>query len=63
MAKIKGFCELYSSDRLLAFTMIETDIPDNVQSKLYWGREKSTDYCWAGFKSEITYDSGNLDHY
>ncbi|MEI6101860.1 MAG: hypothetical protein WCP73_08485, partial [Eubacteriales bacterium] len=52
--KMDGPCELYSKDHSLAFTMEEKHIPEDVQSSLYWGREKvAGNCCWAGFESEI----------
>lgn len=62
--KIAEPSELYSPFHGLAFTITETHIPENVQSTLYWGRElSSNNYCWAGFESEILWDSGEFNNY
>jgi len=62
--KIERPSELYSPSLGLAFTLIETHIPDNVKSTLYWGREVvRNSYCWAGFESEILCNSNKFDHY
>jgi hypothetical protein len=57
-------CELYSSTHSLAFTMLERHVPDNIRSKLYWGREMViNNYCWAGFESEIICVSRKFENY
>ena len=62
--KIEGLCELYSCAHSLAFTIIERYVPANVQSKLYWGREQtSNNYCWAGFESELICSSRKFNNY
>jgi hypothetical protein len=62
--KMVSACELYSSAHSLAFTILEKQVPDNVRSKLYWGREHIVNSCcWAGFESEIRFDSSNFEHY
>lgn len=62
--KMERGCELYSSVHSLAFTMHERKVPDNVKSKLYWGRELvSNNCCWAGFESEIICDSSKFENY
>jgi hypothetical protein len=62
--KIDAPSEFYSNAHSLAFTMVERDVPDNVKSKLYWGRELvSGHYCWAGFESEITCASLKFENY
>lgn len=62
--KIERPCELYSPNHALAFTLVETHVPKNVQSTLFWGREFASDnYCWAGFESEILCDSSNFRNY
>lgn len=62
--KTDGQCELYSHDHSIAFTMVERNVPDNVQSTLYWGRELViNNYCWAGFESEIVCASNKFNNY
>ena len=62
--KMEGPRELYSSAQSLAFTMEERHVPDNVKSKLCWGREKLLNNCnWAGFESEIVCDSSEFKNY
>ena len=62
--KMQNSCELYSKGHSLAFTIIERNIPDNVRSNLYWGREQFSDKCcWAGFESEIICDTNKFSNY
>jgi len=62
--KMESSCELYSSTHSLAFTILERHVPDNVRSKLYWGRELViNNYCWAGFESEIICDASKFENY
>ena len=62
--KTDGQCELYSHEYSLAFTMVERNVPKNVQSTLYWGRELViNNYCWAGFESEIVCASNKFNNY
>ena len=62
--KIESHSELYSPSHSLAFNIVERHIPDNARSKLFWGREMIKDnYCWAGFESEIVWDSNKLENY
>jgi len=62
--KMKICCELYSEVHSLTFTIIERNIPDNVRSNLYWGREQiSNKCCWAGFESEIICDTYKFNNY
>ena len=62
--KVKGPCELYSESHMLSFTVEERHVPDNVTSRLYWGREQILDTCcWAGFESEIICGSGVFQNY
>ncbi|SHJ19715.1 hypothetical protein [Parasporobacterium paucivorans] len=62
--KIVGQCELYSHNRSLAFTMAEINVPENVRSTPYWGRELIPDVCcWAGFESEIVCASNKFSNY
>lgn len=62
--EMESSCELYSRAHSLAFTILERHVPDNVRSKLYWGRELVIDNCcWAGFESEIICDSGKFENY
>ncbi len=62
--KIEAPCELYSRKHGLSFTIVEKHIPDNVKSKLYWGREQIRNHCcWAGFENEIVCESGKFENY
>jgi len=62
--KMEKSCELYSKIHSLTFTMIEKNIPDNVRSTLYWGREQfGNKCCWAGFESEIICDTNKFNNY
>ncbi|KNZ42605.1 hypothetical protein [Acetobacterium bakii] len=62
--KLKGACELYSYVHGLTFTCVQENIPENVTSKLYWGRERTANnYCWAGFESEIICNSNKFNNY
>lgn len=62
--KMESLSELFSSTQSLAFTIEEKNIPDNVKSNLYWGREQiQNKCCWAGFESEIICDSCKFEHY
>jgi len=62
--KMENGCELYSSAHSLSFTIVEKKVPDNVKSKLYWGRELiANNCCWAGFESEIICESGTFQNY
>jgi hypothetical protein len=62
--KMENSCELYSKIHSLTFTIIESNIPDNVISNLYWGREHfSNKCCWAGFESEIICASNKFNDY
>lgn len=36
-----------------SFYMQELCVPENLESRLFWGREVSRGYNWAGFESEI----------
>lgn len=60
-------CELYSPDRKLAFSMTENkspgNIPGNISSKLFWGREVCGDCNWAGFENEITCNGKSFANY
>ncbi|MGB5822911.1 MAG: hypothetical protein WBH44_02470 [Proteocatella sp.] len=44
---------LTSASLGVAFYMEELEVPKNIESKLFWGREVSGGYNWAGFESEI----------
>lgn len=62
--KMGNSCELYSKAHSLAFTIIEKNIPDNIRSNLYWGREQFRNKCcWAGFESEIIFDTSKFSNY
>lgn len=62
--KIDEKVELYSQKLKVAFSMEEKQIPENVSSTLYWGRESISDsYCWAGFESELSWNTQQFDHY
>ena len=61
--KVKDPCELYSDRNMLSFTVEERHVPDNVTSRLFWGREQILDTCWAGFESEIICESGVFQNY
>jgi hypothetical protein len=62
--KMEKSCELYSKIHSLAFTMVERNVPDNVRSTLYWGREEfGNKCCWAGFESEIIFDTNKFNNY
>lgn len=62
--KLIETAELYSDERGLAFTLEEIQIPVNVKTTLYWGRESiSNNYCWAGFESELSCETQQFDHY
>jgi hypothetical protein len=57
-------CELYSDALSLAFTMVERGVPENISSKLYWGREHIEGTCaWSGFESEIQCGTGSFENY
>lgn len=62
--KLEESAELYSAEHGLAFTMAEIQIPVNVKSALFWGRESiSNNYCWAGFESELSFETQQFEHY
>lgn len=62
--KLEESAELYSDERGLAFTLEEIQIPVNVKTTLYWGRESiSNNYCWAGFESELSCETQQFEHY
>ncbi len=61
--KAQGKCELYSSIYGLSFSVREDQIPENVSSSLFWGRENIGDVCWAGFEIELICDSGKINHF
>jgi len=62
--KIERPCELYSSIHRLAFAIVERNVPNNVRSSIYWGREHMVNHsCWAGFENEIIIESGELENY
>jgi len=62
--KLKGPWELYSYVHGLTFTCVQENIPENVTSKLYWGREQTANnYCWAGFESELFSRSLKFSNY
>ncbi|MGV8905414.1 MAG: hypothetical protein ACOH15_02310 [Acetobacterium sp.] len=62
--KIEKPSELYSPSQALAFTLVESHVPDNVRSTLFWGRELAgNSYCWAGFESEILCESSEFENY
>ena len=60
---VTGECELYCQSHELSFAIEERTVPDSVQSKIYWGRERTVDYCWAGFETEIICKSDRFEHY
>jgi hypothetical protein len=37
----------------LSFSLASFQGPPGAPSRLYWGREKVPDYCWAGFEIEL----------
>jgi len=62
--KIAGSCELYSYIQGLTFAFIQKNIPTNVRSTLYWGREQTaSNYCWAGFESELFCSERKFNNY
>jgi hypothetical protein len=60
---LTGPFELYSPRHALAFSIEERRVPENVHSRLCWGREVGTDYSWAGFECELVCDTGCFDDY
>ncbi|MGB4587859.1 MAG: hypothetical protein WBI17_01330 [Clostridiaceae bacterium] len=55
--------ELFSPLKSLAFKIIEFEVPQNIESTIYWGREISKEHQWAGFESEIMNSKGDLVNY
>ena len=56
--------EFYSSIHSVSFTIVERYVPDNIKSKLYWGKEQmANSCCWAGFESEIICDCSKFENY
>lgn len=47
----------------LAFHMDEIFVPPYVESTLFWGREVSDGYNWAGFESELKCSSSGFEGY
>lgn len=44
---------LYDPVRRIRFGVTVDRVPDAVPVRLYWGRERTDDLCWAGFALEI----------
>jgi len=62
--RMPGECELYSETLSMAFSMVEREVPEHINSKLYWGREHIEGACsWAGFESEIRCGKGSFENY
>lgn len=56
--------ELYSPEHALAYKIIEEQVPIDVKSVLYWGREVlENDVCWAGLESELIVETASFEHY
>ena len=47
----------------MTFKAIEIDTPENVQIKLYWGREIDKDHCWAGFIYQLQTEAVMFEHF
>lgn len=45
---------LYDPEHGLIFRLVP---PDDFPGRIFWGREKTADYCWAGFEMEIEWDA------
>ncbi|NTW71822.1 MAG: hypothetical protein HGA49_06220 [Eubacteriaceae bacterium] len=61
--RVYSTCELYNHRHSLAFSMEEMKVPENVSTAIYWGREKTSQFSWAGFESEISCQSKAFEHY
>lgn len=44
---------LYDPVRDLCFGLAVDAVPDGVPWRLFWGRERTADLCWAGFALEV----------
>lgn len=54
---------LYSEDCGLAFSTNELDKPENLASKLYWGREADKAHCWAGYIYQLQTEAKEFQHF
>jgi hypothetical protein len=61
--KLTGRGVLICPAHNLAFSLEERQVPENVQSKLFWGREVAGQINWAGFESELTWTSDHFEGY
>ncbi|MHB1483476.1 MAG: hypothetical protein ACYCYI_02335 [Saccharofermentanales bacterium] len=61
--KIDSQCELYSEEKSLAFSLTEISLPENITSRIYWGREVISSCNWAGFESEIITGGTSVENY
>jgi len=43
----------YNPDYNLSFLLKEINVIDSIPYKVLWGREKTKDFCWAGFELEF----------
>lgn len=56
--------ELYCPEHVLAFKIIEEQVPNEIKSVLYWGREVlKNDICWAGLESALAVETASFEHY
>jgi hypothetical protein len=44
---------LFDERHGLRFSMSSVEVEPAAPFRLYWGREKTADYCWAGFEIEV----------
>ena len=44
---------LYDGHHGLRFSLSSIAVTPEAPHKLFWGREKTADYCWAGFEIEV----------
>ena len=47
------FPAFYNPEHNLSFLVKKINIKDLIPYKVFWGREKTKDYCWAGFEFEF----------
>ena len=44
---------LYDNEHKLKFSIKDVSVSEGLEYKIYWGREKTSELCWAGFTIEI----------
>lgn len=61
--RLDGQRALYNPETGLAFMLEERMVPQHVQSTLFWGREVTDQFCWAGFESDLRCPGQSMSGY